>query len=101
MRSIAGLVVVITLGSCASSDKSERATAAQCERVRDHVIDLRLAGTQVDVQAHRDAIKDALGSRFTEECVATVDRAQIDCSLAAKDATSALSCIQQTSKQNQ
>jgi hypothetical protein len=97
MRSIARLVVVIALGGCASSDKSERATTAQCERVRDHLVELRVAGTQVDVRAHREAIKEVLGSRFTDECVATVDRAQIDCSLAAKDATSALSCIQ-TSK---
>lgn len=94
MRSIAGLVVMLAFAGCTSSDKSERATAAQCERVRDHLVELRVVGTQADASAHRDAIKDALGTRFTDECVATVDRGQIDCSLAAKDATSALSCIQ-------
>jgi hypothetical protein len=101
MRSIAWLVGVIALGGCASSDKSERATAAQCERVRDHLVNLRLAGTQADAQAHAEAIREALGSRFTDQCIATIDRGQIDCSLAAKDATSALACIQQTSKSNQ
>jgi hypothetical protein len=101
MRSIARLVVVIALGGCASSDKSEHATAAQCERVKDHLVELRLSGTQADMRAHGDAIKEALGSRFTDQCIATVDRGQIDCALAAKDAPSALSCIQQTSKQNQ
>ena len=100
MRCLA-IVVAIMLGACASSDKSEHATQAQCERVRDHLVELRVAGTQADARAHANAIKEALGSRFTDQCVATVDRAQVDCSLAAKDATSALSCIQQTAKQTQ
>lgn len=94
MRRAAGVVAVLLWVACASSEEGERAKAKRCELARDHLVDLRLAGTQADVQAHRAAITNALGSGFTEQCIATLSRDQIDCALAAKEATRALSCIQ-------
>lgn len=88
------VVAVFALIACTSSNDGEVAKAKRCELARDHLVELRLAGTQADAEAHRAAITDALGTRFTEECVATLSRDQIDCALAAKDATRALSCIQ-------
>lgn len=94
MRCVAGVVATLVFVACASSEEGERTKAKRCELARDHLVELRLAGTQADKQAHHAAITEALGTRFTEQCVATLSRDQIDCALAAKDATRALSCIQ-------
>jgi hypothetical protein len=54
-------------GCTADVDDAERGTTA-CERLRDHVIDLRVSEIQQDREAHRTALRRALGRDFVAQC---------------------------------
>lgn len=87
------LVVLALIASCGGDDDADAvARETPCERLRDHLIDLRLADAKhVDQAAHRDAMKQAMGGDFLASC-AKLDRAEIDCALDAPDATTASAC---------
>jgi hypothetical protein len=92
-----GMFFVIALSSavgCASEDSSD-ALARDCRRLREHVIDLRLEGTRVDVAAHRKAISNALGEGFVERCAAQLTKAQVRCGIAANDSLAAMNCTRE------
>ena len=103
------LCVWVALVGCSSDDEVSR---AKCEKLRDHLVDLRLAGvtqvtttsgsaTQVpgvDVAAHRAAMKHALGESFLSSCQKTQNADQIKCALAANDTEIALACSKSASK---
>lgn len=96
MRSIM-IVFALASASCGSGDETEAATARQCEQLRDHLVELRLQGTNLDVAAHRAAIRQSLGDDFVGTCTAQMTRDQIRCALAASDAPDALECTRDTS----
>lgn len=81
------------VASCGGDDDPESSGRdTPCERLRDHLIDLRLADAKhVDQAAHRDAMKQAMGGDFLASC-AKLDRAEIDCALDAPDTTTASAC---------
>ena len=88
-----GLVV-----GCTSHDEVER---TKCERLRDHVVDLRLEqnagakdslGQPIDLAPHRAALKQALGGEFVASCEKTLTPKQLECALAAKDSAAASAC---------
>lgn len=87
--SCARVLAALLLLSCADQGESiER----KCERLRDHVIDLRMEGLPAsDRDAHRHALKQALGERFADEC-RTFTAKQITCGLEAKDISDATAC---------
>lgn len=94
MRTSVLLFVFVAAGlGCGGDDELESSPrATPCERLRDHLIDLRLADAKhVDQAAHRDAMKQAMGRDFLASC-AKLDRAEIDCALDAPDATTASAC---------
>jgi hypothetical protein len=91
MRELLFLFACIAAAGCASEDPQD-ALARQCGRLRDHLVELRLEGTKVDVEAHRAAIKGALGDRFVEQCTAEMTTTQVSCALAATDSSHALEC---------
>lgn len=91
------VIAVVAIVLCACSGGDDEATAAsrqaRCERLRDHVIDLRLASaTNVDVAAHRQAMRQALGDDFVTACTGTMTEAQVDCALAAADSDAVTAC---------
>jgi hypothetical protein len=95
-----GLFFIIALSSavgCASEDSSE-ALARECGRLREHMIDLRLEGTHVDVAAHRKAISNALGEGFVDQCAAQLTRVQVHCALAASDSNAAMDCTREATR---
>ena len=79
--------------SCGGDDDSESsAHETPCERLRDHLIDLRLADAKhVDQAAHRDAMKQSMGAEFLASC-AKLDSAEVNCALDAPDTASASGC---------
>jgi len=89
-----------SLVSCATrSDEVDR--QADCERMREHVIDLRVAGfdrvrtsdgKKVDLAGHRDALRDALDSHFVGNCVARMSDTELMCRKNATDITALRSC---------
>jgi hypothetical protein len=84
---LAALAVLCTT-ACTQDESIEQ----KCERLRDHVVDLRTEGLPAaDVAAHRSALKNALGDQFTEECKSMTPK-QIDCGLAADEISLAAAC---------
>ena len=91
MRKI--LLVLILVAACGEDqDVAETAELTRCERLRDHLIDLRLAeATNVDKDAHREAMRNALGTSFLGEC-ARMPESDRDCALEATDTNAAAAC---------
>jgi hypothetical protein len=88
---MARLFLCISLVAACTAD--EPTPAQRCERVRDRLIDLRLANASgVDINAHRIAMKHALGRDFIESCTTRMTTAQQRCVLDARDASAAMAC---------
>jgi hypothetical protein len=110
-----GVLVVAT--SCKSSSSVDR---TRCEQLRDHLVDLRLAGahaaterqptlqgaagageaptpaqrplTRAELAAHRRVLAQALGDGLVASCEKTMSAQQLDCALAATDPAAAAAC---------
>jgi hypothetical protein len=54
-------------GCTSDAGDAERSTTA-CERLRNHVVDLRVSEIHQDQEAHRTALRRALGSSFVAQC---------------------------------
>jgi hypothetical protein len=89
------LVLIATAISCSSEDPRE-AAAEGCSALREHLLDLRLKGTHVHREAHREALKGALGDTFVERCAADLTVEQVRCALSADESTSAIACTRGT-----
>jgi hypothetical protein len=91
MLLIALVSTIVDLG-CTSDEDQETTLTRQCSALRAHVVDLRLeTATGVNVERHRQAMLDALGERFIENC-RDLPREEIQCALAAPDSRSILEC---------
>lgn len=85
---MAGLLV----SGCGGDDSNED-IAPHCERMREHLIELRLADTTaIDRDAHRAAMQSALGKDFVARCVAGMTSREIDCVLEAASTEFANAC---------
>jgi hypothetical protein len=85
-------VVLLLLMACSATDEDSR--RVKCERVRDHLVELRLqtASPGVDVSGHRSAMKQALGHTFVDRCEQDLSAAQVTCVLRARDHFAASAC---------
>lgn len=85
-----GMIFIVSIG-CASA-KDEDAPRRQCERLRDHVIDLRLRSAQaVDKAAHRKVLGKALGEDFISSCL-TLPEERVRCALEARSSSAVAAC---------
>ena len=95
MRRLLVLVLVIVAG-CSGDDGSEiERTARPCAQLRDHLVDLRLAGVRgapADLGVHREAMQRALGVDFITSCEKTMTAPQIDCATTAGDLAAVSAC---------
>ncbi len=96
------LVMASILVGCGGGSEEDEALAraSQCERLRDHLVDLRLASATnlgKDVEQHRAALTQALGPQFVDTCTKSTSEAQVACALAAQDSQSATECNAATS----
>lgn len=91
------LLVMVSFMLACASEGSEEARAHQCRQLREHLVDLRLAGASVDVEAHRATITRALGDRFLSRCATDLTDAQLKCALKASDSTTAMECTRNES----
>ncbi len=102
MRGLA--LLVLLSAACAQGDpvdEDERRTR-ECERLRDHSIDLRLraaprpAGmSDEEVNRHRATLAAAAGPRFVDDCKSNWKDAQIACAQAAPNLDSLRACLPQ------
>lgn len=86
------LLAVALVESCSVDDDSSPGREL-CERLRSHVIDVRLSGiNDVDTNAHRSAFEAALGEGFVESCQKALTIRQVNCSLSSSDIDAVESC---------
>ncbi len=86
------LLFVVGCGTEEADDAPGPAPVTRCERLREHLVDLRLAGVEsIDKEAHRTAHVAAMGSDFLAAC-ANLPDASITCALQARDGASAAAC---------
>jgi len=90
-----GLLVIAVLGvGCSSND--DEVDRERCTKLRDQMITLRLKGLEatpgMNVSAHREALKQAMGDDFIAACQRTLTAQQIKCALAADDLATAEAC---------
>lgn len=95
---VAVVASAIVAPACTSED-SGAARTRRCEQLRDHLVELRLAGRTADLDAHRAALKQTLGDTFVRECSSDLSSNQISCALASTDSKHAMECTRgRTSK---
>lgn len=93
MRQIASWILVLWILQGCSGTDSDEAPEAQCARVRDHLIDLRLAdATGIEPAAHREALRAALGEDFVARCTSSMTDQQVSCALNAVDTFTLNAC---------
>ncbi len=86
------LIVCLVMGC--SDESEDEVTAKPCVELRDHVIGLKLAdATQVDRDAHRAAMRRALGDEFVTQCQTAMTETQITCALRAADSGALTACV--------
>ncbi|HUQ01612.1 MAG TPA: hypothetical protein VM261_03915 [Kofleriaceae bacterium] len=90
------LALAAGCGDVATVETAESARVEDCQRARDHVVELRLAGTdalaEIEREKHRAVLVAALGTQFVDSCVATLSEEQIACLLAAGDSSDVNAC---------
>ncbi|MGE0402089.1 MAG: hypothetical protein AB7T06_35640 [Kofleriaceae bacterium] len=90
MRKI--LLVLLIVAACGDDQDLAIQERTRCEQLRDHLVDLRLADSaSTEKDAHREAMRNALGSNFLDDC-ARMPARDIDCAFAATDVNAAASC---------
>ncbi|MDX2094206.1 MAG: hypothetical protein SFX73_40620 [Kofleriaceae bacterium] len=83
----------VCFGCSGDDEDANTARRSRCEQVRNHLVELRLASaTNVDVAAHRTALRRALGDEFIARCETSMSDAVVSCALAASDSAGAAAC---------
>jgi hypothetical protein len=90
MRRIIACVALLHCGCATDSGPTKPSTKA-CEQLRDHVVDLRVAELHQDREAHRAALKQALGDHYVSSCVER-PRARFDCEMKASSIDALRNC---------
>jgi len=86
------MALVAIFGFATGCTAEEETRARKCERLREHVIDLRVGGLpKSDQQAHATALRQALSSTFNDDCMSMSNR-QLSCALGATDVVAATAC---------
>lgn len=92
MKCVALVIVVAFASTSGCGDESPpQQDHAACQRLRDHVVDLRVAEVDQDRDAHRDALKRALGTEFMARCESQ-PRSRFDCEMKATNIDGLRSC---------
>ena len=89
--------LALVFAACAAHQES-RDPEARCTQLRDHLVELRIKDVRgsaagLDLDAHRIAIKRALGSDFIDACAARMTEAQVDCAIASATLSASDNCV--------
>ncbi len=91
---LAVAVSVVALTGCTHDETVDRRS---CEKLRDHLIDVRVGDTHDrDAAQHRAAMKAALGDDFVENCLHTMTVDQLKCAMSASDLGATSECARTT-----
>jgi hypothetical protein len=89
------VVVLCAVVGCGSAEPEED-RPRRCERLRDHLVDLRLATasglTRAEIEQHRVTMQTSLDARFIASCAERMTDEQLACALRADNAQAASAC---------
>jgi len=92
-------VLLAVVAGCADHGTVDR---EGCARLRDHVVDLRVADAAselgTDVAQHRRALNQALGEDFIASCVRSMSYEQLECSLKLSSLADSGNCVDHASR---
>jgi len=88
---VAAAFVAFSFAAACSSDANE-VSRTECQRLRDHLIDLRMETVTADRDQHRAAFEAAMGEPFVRHCSTGLTAAQLRCSLDASDTDELTAC---------
>ena len=91
---VSGLMVGCDDSHVADGDDEPVAHVTSCAQLRDHLVELRLAGIENDREQHRRALVATLGS-FVDTCEQSYSDDAIACALQATDPQTAATCVEQ------
>jgi len=96
---ISGLALCIAACADNREDKQSPVETREqaCTKLRDHLIDLRLAGFDNDREQHRRALSEAMGSAFVESCKQSFGDDEVACAMQATDDDTARNCFSASS----
>lgn len=80
------------LTSCAS--ESDSVSRKDCERLRDHLIEIRMQSVTVDRDQHLIALRSSFDESFITTCFSSTTEEQLACALAAKDSDGLVACAE-------
>jgi hypothetical protein len=84
--------LLVALCACASeSAEPAELTRKDCERLRDHLIELRMESVTADQEQHRMALRAAMDG-FVPRCQNETSTDQLQCGLLAKDSHALAGC---------
>lgn len=81
-----------SLPSCWSESDSDSVSRRDCERLREHLIDLRMQSVTSDHAQHRIAIASSLDESFLSSCVDGMTSSYVECAHAARDSDALAAC---------
>jgi hypothetical protein len=88
-------VAVVLMIGCAGSE-SGTPEPRRCLELREHLVELQVDdihfASGIDREAHRRALKQALGDHFVEQCTSRLTEGQVSCALGAADQAVAAAC---------
>jgi hypothetical protein len=89
------LLILTVLGGCGGDEQDETDKPhSLCEQLREHVIDVKLAAaSQIDLRAHHEAMRRALGNDFVTACKSKMSDAQVMCALNVSDSDALGKCV--------
>lgn len=86
------LAALAALATAACGTDSDRVSRRDCERLRDHVIELRMSSVTADHDQHRAALRASLGDGYVSSCVEQRTGDGLRCALAARDDHALAAC---------
>lgn len=84
-------ILLAALVACASN--SDEVTRTECERLREHLIDLRMDSISEDREQHRASLARVTGEAFVTSCVEKTSAVSLRCALAASDPHDLTKCL--------
>lgn len=84
-------MLAVALTAACGSDAPERVGHAECERLRSHLVELRMETVTADHEQHRTAIHTSLDP-FVTTCPDSITSEQLRCSLSAGDFRALAAC---------
>lgn len=100
MRAVLTLCLIVVCagpgcGGRSGDSRGARAGRRDCERLRAHLVEIRLQAVSLDREEHRRALDASLGEDFVQTCVDTMPPREVACGRAARDAAALAACARQ------